>query len=137
MLIRWFDTLIEHDFEIVHCPGILHVLPDALSRLFQPFAKKDKPDLSAVQTLLTRAALDPSRVIKEVCGKTIPPLENRQTLIDQVHNFGHFGIEATLKALWKQYNIWWPGIRKQVHTTLENCVQCQYYTIGKHRYELL
>jgi hypothetical protein len=26
---RWFETLLDFDFEIIHCPGISHVLPDA------------------------------------------------------------------------------------------------------------
>ena len=31
---RWFDTLLEYKFNIVHRPGILNVLPDALSRMY-------------------------------------------------------------------------------------------------------
>ena len=31
---QWFDVILNYDFEIMHRPGILHVLPDALSRMF-------------------------------------------------------------------------------------------------------
>ncbi|SAL97138.1 hypothetical protein, partial, partial [Absidia glauca] len=34
MLSKWFDTLLDYNFDVVHLPGIDNVLPDALSRLF-------------------------------------------------------------------------------------------------------
>lgn len=34
MLARWPLTLQTYDFEVMHVPGRLHVIPDALKRLF-------------------------------------------------------------------------------------------------------
>jgi hypothetical protein len=34
MLSKWFDTLLDYNFDVVHLPGMDNVLPDALSRLF-------------------------------------------------------------------------------------------------------
>ncbi|SAM03463.1 hypothetical protein [Absidia glauca] len=38
MLSKWFDTLLDYNFDVVHLPGLDNILPDALSRLF-PTAK--------------------------------------------------------------------------------------------------
>jgi hypothetical protein len=33
-IMNWMDTIIDFDFNVIHCPGITHVLPDALSRFY-------------------------------------------------------------------------------------------------------
>ncbi|KAG1575203.1 hypothetical protein G6F48_013236 [Rhizopus delemar] len=33
-MLVWFETIFEYSFDIVHCPGIKNIIPDALSRLF-------------------------------------------------------------------------------------------------------
>jgi len=38
MLGSWMDMLIDFDFTAVHCPGILNILPDALSRQYLHFS---------------------------------------------------------------------------------------------------
>ena len=45
MMLQWFDTLISFSFSVVHCPGIIHVLPDALSRLYAPDPSDDSAPL--------------------------------------------------------------------------------------------
>lgn len=37
MILNWLDTLCDYEFTVVHKPGILLVLPDALSRMYPPF----------------------------------------------------------------------------------------------------
>jgi len=34
MLSNWADYLLQYNFTVVHCPGVLNVLPDYLSRMF-------------------------------------------------------------------------------------------------------
>jgi len=42
MLEEWFNILQDYDFTIIHQPGILNILPDYLSRLFNiNFSKED------------------------------------------------------------------------------------------------
>ena len=36
MMLQWFDTLVSFTFTVVYCPGITHILPDVLSRLYAP-----------------------------------------------------------------------------------------------------
>jgi hypothetical protein len=32
---QWLDVILDYDFDIKHRPGVLHVLPDALSRMYE------------------------------------------------------------------------------------------------------
>ena len=34
MIERWFEELLALDFNIIHCPGVSNLLPDALSRFY-------------------------------------------------------------------------------------------------------
>lgn len=34
MLVEWYDEIFQYDFEIIHLPGILNVVPDTLSRIY-------------------------------------------------------------------------------------------------------
>ena len=50
LLQRWFSEIMEFEFDIIHIPGIINVLPDALSRLYPvPIRKADS---SSEPTLL-------------------------------------------------------------------------------------
>ena len=54
MLTQWAGHLLSYDFEILHLPGLLNVLPDALSRLFdspEPSAPKDQVLLQLALTV--------------------------------------------------------------------------------------
>jgi len=36
LLANWLEVILSYDFEIIHRPGVLNVLPDRLSRLYPP-----------------------------------------------------------------------------------------------------
>ena len=44
MINNWLETLLSFDFKIVHRPGILNVLPDAISRFFDADKRDDLDD---------------------------------------------------------------------------------------------
>ena len=44
MMLQWMDTIMSFSFEVIHCPGITHVLPDALSRLYH-FEPESNPEI--------------------------------------------------------------------------------------------
>ena len=44
MLMRWYEELIVYDFDIIHCPGYKHILPDLLSRLYPSYALRTTKD---------------------------------------------------------------------------------------------
>ena len=39
MLANWLDVLLDYDFTITHCPGVLNVLPDSLSRMYPAYVR--------------------------------------------------------------------------------------------------
>ena len=46
MILSWLDVLLDYSFRIVHCPGVLNVLADSLSRLY-PDAVWNGGDISS------------------------------------------------------------------------------------------
>ena len=58
--------------------------------------------------------------------------EQRQKITD-AHEFGHFGVTATLHRLHRQ-NDKWPGMKAHVEALLQDCKACQAWTLGKHAF---
>ena len=74
MLIRWYEEIIPYNFDIKHCPGIKHVLPDALSRLYPSYALKDSANTEPItlfNILETISSLTSQQLDKE--GTDIEP----------------------------------------------------------------
>ena len=42
MIKNWFEILMDFDFEIQHIPGMLNILPDRLSRLYDLGLRKER-----------------------------------------------------------------------------------------------
>ena len=53
----------------------------------------------------------------------IPLVSQRSKYIDQAHAFGHYGVRAVERAL-STNNIWWPGMRADIVTALNDCSAC-------------
>ena len=59
ILASWLDIILEYDFSVVHRPGLLNILPDHLSRLFEDlsFVKcspvPDGPDQSMSKSCIS------------------------------------------------------------------------------------
>ena len=67
-------------------------------------------------------------------GKSAPSTEVERTmLIRNQHELGHFGREATYKALYNK-DIWWPNMRSDIATELANCDACARFTVVKSGY---
>ena len=52
MMINWLDTILDYNFKIIHRPSIQNILPDALSRLFEP-EKTLEGDNKTTKTIVT------------------------------------------------------------------------------------
>ena len=77
---------------------------------------------------------DPSNallVLMEQRGKRIPPVEEREPLIVNEHSLGHYGRDAIYQSLY-QKNIWWPNLRAEIQTVIEECDQCARYNVMKN-----
>ena len=200
---QWLDTLLDYQFSVIYRPGILNVLPDALSRMYSeqysttwgvPANKQPNPTSSAVQStqlaaicLVHRVASvsqaeggndeqqqqiqqpqpqqpnnnpqplssflsalagisnnnsnnnnehPPSLLIElEKRGMSCPTTQvERQQLIQDVHNQGHFGITAVLQKLWSKKK-WWPSMQKDIKQEISNCDACARFTVVKKGFD--
>lgn len=155
MLIDWLDVLTEFSFDIQHCPGILNVLPDRMSRLYperlwNPHYEgvDNVPTIhaasSAVTTAAAKATSSPVRLeqfvkyperelaafIEQRLDKKLPEAKERVPLLDAAHAAGHFGAEQLYKALWRD-GWWWPGMRAEAFLHVSRCVECLRYNITR------
>ncbi|SAL97143.1 hypothetical protein, partial, partial [Absidia glauca] len=141
MLTKWFDTLLDYNFDVVHLPGMDNVLPDALSRLFP--TDKDlgegsedndriKVDYAANknQEKLIRA-IQKMKLEEEYM---VPPTEEeRKSILEKAHLFGHFGAEAIVKSVHNN-GMHWTNIKKEALALVQKCVPCQRFNIVKTGY---
>lgn len=153
-LARWAMFLGQFDFEIVHRSGVSIPHVDALSRahsdVLMPLVITPDVDpftiVGLVDYIKTRnmpSGLSAGKVTKilskapnfrwdEVANRLyrlvaggemwIPEPNLRAEVTETIHREGHFGREKTYQSL--KDKAWWPGMRKDVETTIRNCTTC-------------
>lgn len=85
MILNWFDTLMELDFDISHVSGERNGLVDALSGTSEP---------------VTFAAFTIQHLVR---GNTEPETDAmKQKVIQEAHAFGHLGEHAVFKRIWNE-----------------------------------
>lgn len=157
---QWLDTILDYSFEIRHRDGILNVIPDQLSRMFgavysnvpvwgavdlakhssEPLPDQISIRLSSLEEgkrepdSQSDSNTDPKLTLAielEKRGKKCPATEaERIELIQQEHQFGHFGRDAIFRQLFNK-GYWWPSIRKEIETELKNCDPCTRFVVVK------
>jgi hypothetical protein len=161
MMIGWLETLLDYDFTVVHIPGILNKLPDALSRLYPPI--EDDDDHNSVHKLVE----DRQTSVTSRKGKTyvkrqqfskdrnlnvlamnlienkqtsmeymIPPVEERDIILQDTHKFGHFGSQAIVKEIHSK-GLHWENIYKEATDIVKSCIECQRHNVAKRGYHPL
>ena len=124
MMMQWFDTIAEYDMNIIHCPGVENVLPDALSRLYPPKDNKEG------DIFMVEVEIDPKQVAKEIFDIRVPDTkQEKQQILQLEHQAGHFGTTIMLRNLWKDKRVYWKGIQNDVEEIIKNCDLCQRYNI--------
>ena len=129
MMQAWLDVLLDFTFEVVHCPGVLNVLPDALSRCFRVIGL-----VAPVSVVSGEAAAGPflrlQGFIQQRLGKTLPPTEQQQALVQSAHERGHFGAEYMFTYIW-DLGYYWPQLRAACAKAAATCMECLKFNIGK------
>jgi hypothetical protein len=206
LLYNWLETLLGYQYDCVHIPGIMNVLPDCLSRLYTPsFRLEEEDDFQSkeekerikeerriknrekklekdqVKKQLVKAANKPEYKQKLItCNVAnmakklfntkkraeindfkaryplksnrqdknvyvtkaieidyiIPPMEEREKILKDVHSFGHFGIESIVKEVHQQ-GMHWTGLVNDAKEIVAKCPPCQKYNISKTGYNPL
>ncbi len=71
---------------------------------------------------------DKVALAQEKRGCTIPPIKDRDEIIQKAHEKGHFGITAVYRDIVNR-KIWWPKIMDDIKRIVKSCRPCQEYTV--------
>lgn len=129
MLTGWYELIFEYDFAIVHCPGILNILPDHLSRFFAPNESElgGGEDAHAPQdrriALTTVQTRDHAVRAKPLA---VPGPDERERLLTEHHLYGHFGATAVARSI-QEAGYSWPNIHQDALAHCQRCVSCLRY----------
>jgi transposase InsO family protein len=122
---RRLGILLDYDFNVIHLPGILNILPDRLSRLYDA-----DPSQQELEYTVWSAEAVPIELMDPSIQDPVP--EDQRTLsLNRAHLMGHFGANAMVKALLNDGKSW-PSMRKDAQELVSQCTECQRWNIGKH-----
>jgi hypothetical protein len=212
---QWLDILNNYQFEIRYRPGVMHVVPDQLSRMYGQIYSKSPawgvpttndskalpPDTTTHEgavlasiaddsTKFEKRALRFNKAVRKITthvnpdvlpallgaagrarsssaaaqeddsegsaesesdgaesqeqqlnllielekrGKKAPHVSRRAKLVQDTHDFGHFGRDAVYNKIYAS-GFWWPTLRKEVHDVIVNCDACNHFVVTKNGY---
>ena len=151
MMIGWIDDLLDFDFDVVHIPGINNILPDTLSRLYPPCDIKLEEDemnrkhgsrmawkrkVKGQTSSINIHAVKLSQVNIDTLDYITPPEEERDAILKEAHDFGHFGSESIVKEIHSN-GIHWTNLYKDATNVVKSCQECQRHNISKKGYHPL
>jgi hypothetical protein len=146
MLMSAAEILFEFDFQVTHLPGIQNVLPDALSRMWPDHSLNtvDHLDLVSffvdstgkVDILEDSVSIESFLAMIDLEKLAIVPEEEREALLNDIHQEGHFGAKFMVDKL-QSTGKNWPGVSHQAHLLVQGCLKCQKFNMGKVGFHLL
>ena len=69
-------------------------------------------------------------------NKVVPTEKQREELVRESHNFGHFGTEACVRNILDN-GFYWKNIRSDVEVVCRSCSACQKYSVRRNGYHPL
>ena len=158
MMIGWIETLLDFDFDVVHIPGILNKLPDVLSRLYPPLedenklvgdssSSSSKANQNIKRVVIKRKKYSKDKAINVLASRLVesknkvtdymtPPEEERDKLLRETHEFGHFGYQAIVRDIHSR-GMHWTNMYDEAKNVVQSCVECQKHSIMKRGYHPL
>lgn len=136
MLNYWAFCLLEYQFNIHHRPGVLNVLPDALSRVYPSAKGKDE---GGAQLRLANIELDslPGQSAEpRKRGKTQPAADERISILEALHGLNHLGTDALYNQAWKQGHNW-PTMFNDAKTVVNSCQTCMKHVVTRQGFHPL
>lgn len=134
VLLNWLDVLLDFDFNITHKPGLLMTLPDSLSRLYPDTVKQAAASVRRLRFELDESKVSPERelraFVRERFKKRCPDVQERESLLQRFHLFGHFGADPLFKKLWHA-GYFWPGMRRDCAAVVSKCDDCIRWNIRR------
>ena len=135
MLINWYYTLFDYDFDVIHIPGLQNGLPDSLSRIFHA-TEISSGGSNAIQKKENETDECSRAASIEENSLAPPEEEERKELLEKAHLFGHFGANAIVQALHSN-GLYWPNMKQEAIDLVMSCKECQKFNIAKKGYHPL
>ncbi|KAL1929832.1 hypothetical protein VTP01DRAFT_986 [Rhizomucor pusillus] len=146
MMLTWFDTLLDYNFDVVHLPGFDNVLPDRLSRFFNPVDKLEGGNATAIQKTAFKTGTSSNkngpkvfrmRVKSAPTDTMAPPDENRPEELQNAHlATGHAGAEHIVRYL-NNRGMHWNNILRDAVEFVKSCMDYQKFNIAQNSYNPL
>lgn len=123
MLLHYFDTIISYDFDVVHCPGVENVLPDAMSRLY-PVQQLAISSSTAV-TVNQLITISPRAALKKIKGLVfVDSRDEWRAILEREHQKGCFGTDIVVENVIKCQKLYWSDMRKECEQICQSCAPC-------------
>lgn len=119
MMIKWFDTLMEPDFEVVHVSGSSNLVADGLSRNME--------GTSLQNMTVDHLVRDKNNPLNET---------HKMEILAKAHSFGNFGEHEVFRKLWKD-GWWWSKMRDDIKAEISRCAPCLRYDVLRSGYHPL
>jgi len=132
MLTGWQETILDYTFKVVYRPGVLNVLPDALSRQFpqELWSSKSSGTMPTKVYGYIHLIQDASTPRETVA------MNKRKSLLESTHALGHFGTNAMVNHIHSS-NKTWPNLAKDCLEYVQRCQECQRVNIARKGYHPL
>ena len=154
-IVDWLDVLQEYDFDIVHLPGAMNHLPDALSRLYPEWVRhpgiaieltcaepkhkrRRRGDAREPRSAIVAAIRvdDQPRQARTIArnasisttAKLLVPPEQRRDCVRKHHELGHYGTQQTLQQILKT-GLWWPNMQEDIEKAVSQCDTCLRFVV--------
>jgi hypothetical protein len=128
MLTNWQETILNYTFTIIYRPGILNILPDALSRLYPTDIKKI-PSKHENQIIISclHFLQDDQTIQTEV------EQAKRSDILFNTHAMGHIGANTMVNSIHEQ-GLTWLHLSQTCLDFIKRCRECQRLNITKKGY---
>ncbi len=125
-----YTPTVNYSFSVHYRPGILNILPDALSCLFPARMQRQQIPSTKDQAI----ALAYMHILQnEETERQLVPEDQRQELLYTVHAMGHLGANAMVAAIHRQEKTW-PKLANDCLDFVKRCRECQRINIARKGY---
>ena len=133
VLASWYETLSEFSFTVIHCPGVLNILPDHLSRFFVestvPLRKALEGEDVAVNSLSINKKKQKEKFIE-------PNNEDKENILLTTHLAGHQGARRMVDKLHDE-GVHWTNMEREASDIVSRCEKCLRHNIVREGYHPL
>ena len=157
MVLNWIYLFAEFDFETSFKKGILNVLPDSLSRLYdcleldfgrgegrggeeekEQGEEKVKSGVVMLAGMGRKYKVSKERFLWECENKTQleGEEEKKKEMLKKLHKENHAGVAILFKTVWEE-GYWWPTLWDDCEKEIAKCKECKLFNVERGGFHLM